>query len=133
MTITRSFVIALTLAPLLAACAAPERAAVDVAPLKTVETGIGPVLADAKGMTLYTYSKDPTGVSECFGRCARKWPPAAVTAAPPPGSDLTIIDRKDGTRQYAWRGRPLYTWAKDKEPSQTTGHNLGEVWFAARP
>ena len=128
----RSFAAALMVAPLLAACAAPAERA-DVAPLRTMETGIGGVLVDEKGMTLYTYSKDPMGASECSGRCARRWPPVTATAAPSPGSELTVVQRQDGTKQYAWRGRPLYRWVKDKQPGQTTGHNLGEVWFAARP
>jgi predicted lipoprotein with Yx(FWY)xxD motif len=57
----------------------------------------------------------------------------ADDAMPAPGSELSVIKRKDGAQQFAWRGRPLYRWEKDKEPGQVTGHNLGEVWFAARP
>jgi predicted lipoprotein with Yx(FWY)xxD motif len=125
--------VALTLLPLLAACAGPTQNTAKVAPLKTTETDIGVVITDADGMTLYTYAKDPFGSSDCAGRCARKWPPVAATAEPPFDSELTIIDREDGTKQYAWRGRPLYRWTKDTQPGQTTGHNLGEVWFAARP
>ena len=125
--------VALTLLPLLAACAGPTHSTAKVAPLKTMETDIGVVITDADGMTLYTYAKDPFGSSDCAGRCARKWPPVAATAAPPFDSELTIIDREDGAKQYAWRGRPLYRWTKDARPGQTTGHNLGEVWFVARP
>ena len=124
---------ALAIVPLLAACAGPDQNMAGVAPLKTMDTSVGVVLADTDGMTLYTYSKDPKGASECFNRCARKWPPVTATVEPPAGSDLSVIDRKDGKRQYAWRGKPLYRWVKDKEPGQTTGHNLGEVWFVARP
>jgi predicted lipoprotein with Yx(FWY)xxD motif len=126
--------VAAVVAPLLAACVTGGDNVAAVAPLKTMETSIGTVLADQKGYTLYTYKNDPTGRSECAGRCARKWPPVMVNGEmPAPGGDLSVIERKDGSRQFAWRGRPLYRWEKDKEPGQVTGHNLGEVWFVARP
>lgn len=133
MNIFKSLMIALAVAPFMMACAGPDRETASVAPLRTMETEVGTVIADADGMTLYTYSKDPKGASDCSGRCARKWPPATATDEPPSGSPLTVIRRPDGTSQYAWRGQPLYRWVKDARPGQTTGHNLGEVWFVARP
>ncbi len=126
--------VSIAVAALLAACAADGDKMADIAPLKTMDTSVGTVLADEQGFTLYTYKNDPMGKSECDGRCARKWPPVMVTGKmPAAGSDLTVISRNDGKQQLAWRGRPLYRWEKDKEPGQTTGHNLGEVWFVARP
>ena len=125
--------IVLMLGSLLAACAGPGGKTANVAPLKTTETSLGTVLTDEKGYSLYTYKHDPMGKSDCSGRCARKWPPVMVNGELPAGSDLSVIDRKDGSRQIAYRGRPLYRWIKDKQPGQVTGHNLGEVWFVAKP
>lgn len=117
----------------LAGCAGTAEKSASVAPLETRQTALGTVLTDETGMTLYTYKDDPPGVSECYERCARKWPPARVTEVPPAGSDLSVIERKDGIRQYAWRGKPLYGWVKDKKPGDASGHNVGEVWFVVRP
>ena len=122
------------IALLMAGCAMDGDKASSVAPLKTMETSVGTVLADAQGFTLYTYKNDPMGKSECNGRCARKWPPVPADGVVlPPDSELSVITRKDGKTQLAWRGHALYRWEKDKEPGQTTGHDLGEVWYAARP
>lgn len=118
---------------LLTACAATEDRSTTVAPLETRQTALGTVLTDEAGMTLYTYKDDPLGVSECYERCARKWPPARAASVPPAGSDLSVLERRDGIRQYAWRGKPLYGWVKDKKPGDVTGHNVGEVWFVVRP
>jgi predicted lipoprotein with Yx(FWY)xxD motif len=47
----------------------------DYGPLKVQKTSMGNVLADPKGMTLYTFDKDTSGKSNCNGECAEYWPP----------------------------------------------------------
>jgi predicted lipoprotein with Yx(FWY)xxD motif len=59
------------------------------------------VLADAKGMTLYTYDKDEPGKSNCSGLCAHFWPPLTALADAHPMGDWTVITRKDGSKQWA--------------------------------
>lgn len=39
----------------------------------------------------------------------------------------------DGTMQWAYDGKPLYTYAKDKQPGDTTGDTLMGVWHVAKP
>ena len=86
------------------------------------------VLADAKGMTLYTFDKDTKGVSACSGKCAMNWPPLAAEADAKPTGDWTIVTRDDGTKQWAYKGMPLYTFAKDTKAGDTTGDGVGKVW-----
>ena len=91
------------------------------------------VLADAKGMTLYTYDKDEPGKSNCNGLCAHFWPPMTAPADAQLMSDWTVISRKDGSKQWAYRDKPLYTFGKDKKPGETKGEGSGNVWHQATP
>jgi len=49
------------------------------------------------------------------------------------GGTLSTFPRADGTNQAAYNGIPLYYWANDKEPGDTTGQNVGGVWFVVAP
>ena len=121
-------------APLmLAALAACASDAQDIGPLKTRETAYGTVLADARGMTLYTAASDGEGVSRCVQACAQAWPPLLAGTDAKPNGRLTLVARDDGGRQWAWNGRPLYLWSRDQSPGDVAGHNHGDVWRVARP
>jgi len=91
------------------------------------------VFADAKGMTLYTFDKDTTGKSVCNGNCAKNWPPLSAAAGSTPTGDWTVVTRDDGSLQWAYKGKPLYTWIKDSKPGETTGDGVGAVWHNAVP
>ncbi len=95
---------------------------------------LGSYATDPKGMTLYTYSKDTAGVSNCTGNCATNWPPylAASTGGTLP-ANMTLVKRADGTWQYAWAGKPLYFYISDKAAGDTTGEGIGGVWYVAKP
>jgi predicted lipoprotein with Yx(FWY)xxD motif len=102
------------------------------APLKAAKAGnLGTILVGPGGMTVYTFASDKgDGKSACTGSCARKWPPVAPAAgAPAVKPPLSVIVRDDGSKQYAWKGKPLYYYADDKKPGDTTGHEVGRSWF----
>ncbi|MEM9320177.1 MAG: hypothetical protein AAGA70_14420 [Pseudomonadota bacterium] len=100
--------------------------------LVAVPTDLGQVLAAANsGMTLYTFSQDARNRSNCYDSCAAAWPPFLAEAAAEPQGGLGIIERNDGTRQWALNGQPLYFWQGDARQGDTTGHGVGGVWFAA--
>jgi predicted lipoprotein with Yx(FWY)xxD motif len=83
------------------------------------------VLTDAKGMTLYTFAKDQPGVSNCNDNCAKNWPPLTAAADAKPMGEWAIVTRADGTKQWAYKGMPLYTWIKDMKPGETSGEGVG--------
>jgi predicted lipoprotein with Yx(FWY)xxD motif len=97
------------------------------APLKTTNG----VLVDAKGMTVYTYDKDSanSGKSACSGRCADNWPPVPAAGAQH-AAPYSVVTREDGSKQLAYKGKPLYTFVKDKKPGDKTGDKAMEVWHA---
>lgn len=87
-------------------------------------------LVDAKGMTLYTFDKDTagSGKSVCNGQCATLWPPAMAGAADQPMGDFGIVTRDDGSRQWSFKGKPVYTYQADKKAGDRTGDNFRDVW-----
>lgn len=116
-----------------AACATSEDGGKWSAPAIARDTSVGKVLTDPKGMTLYTLSSDENGKSSCDSRCAKLWPPFAAPAGAAPSGKWSITKRDDGTQQWAYAGKPLYLWQKDKQPGDVTGNKYGDVWWVARP
>ncbi len=105
-------------------------------PLKTATREIiVTYLVDSKGMTLYFFDKDKdVGKSTCYGGCAKAWPLFAPEADDPsPMAPLSIITRDDGTKQFAYRGKPLYYYKKDTKAGVIKGDGAGKVWWVAKP
>ena len=75
------------------------------------------MLTNAAGMTLYTFDKDAAGRQERLQRPLRaNWPPLWPRGRQGrPGRLDSIVTRDDGTKQWAYKGKPLYTWAKDAQ------------------
>jgi predicted lipoprotein with Yx(FWY)xxD motif len=74
------------------------------------------------------------GKSACNGPCAGNWPPLKATTSSSPADDYTVITRDDGSKQWAYKDRPLYTWHNDKTPGDITGDGfLNGAWHIARP
>lgn len=100
---------------------------------------MGTLLTDPTGMTLYVFTKDLPGTTNCYGQCAVNWPPLVLregellNAPPGLGGTLGTTTRKDGSRQVTLNGAPLYYWVKDKAPGEATGHKVNGVWFVAEP
>jgi predicted lipoprotein with Yx(FWY)xxD motif len=125
-------VLALTIAAALTA--ATVAFAQMTAPTKIGDSAKGKVLTNDKGMTLYVFDKDTPGKSACNGPCATNWPPLMASADAMAMDDYTIITRNDGTKQWAYKGRPLYNWKNDKKPGDITGDGfLKGAWHIAQP
>ena len=125
----RTTVIAACFAMSIIGCATAQTAA---APATVAEISKGKALVDAKGMTLYTFDKDEAGKSACNGPCAQNWPPFMATSASGP-PNWTVVTRDDGSKQWAYMGKPLYTWAKDSKAGDVTGDGVNNVWHFAHP
>jgi predicted lipoprotein with Yx(FWY)xxD motif len=85
--------------------------------------------ADAKGMTLYTYDKDSPGKSRCEAACTKFWPPAIAPRSARAAGDWTLFKRGDGTRQWQYRGKPVYTFVRDTEVGSTFGRSPNRPFF----
>lgn len=99
---------------------------------------LGPMLTDARGRTLYLFTRDTPNKSTCTGACAQAWPPLLTTAAPVPGPGvntalLGTTQRPDGSTQVTYNGWPLYYFASDQNPGDARGQGVGGVWFVVSP
>ena len=92
------------------------------------------VLATPSGATVYTFDKDTvgSGKSACSGPCAQAWPPVAAQASDAASGDWTIVTRDDGSKQWAYKGAPIYTFSKDAKPGDTTGDKFKDVWHVIK-
>ena len=104
-------------------------------------TGLGPILVDSRGHTLYLFEGDKNGKSVCSGKCATFWPPLVATGKPRAGAGVKAsllgeTKRADGRMQVTYNRHPLYFFAKDTKNGQTTGENVdafGAEWYAVSP
>jgi len=108
-------------------------AALAAGPAMEADSAKGKVFVDEKGMTLYIFDKDEAGKSNCYDQCATNWPPLAAAAGAMADGDWTIVDRTDGTKMWAFKGKPVYLWIKDTKPGDITGDGVGGVWHLATP
>jgi predicted lipoprotein with Yx(FWY)xxD motif len=101
--------------------------------------GLGQVLVDSEGHTLYAFTGDRGGQATCEGECAKAWPPLLVEGGEPEPSNgaaasrLGTVERADGTRQVTYAGHPLYTFGGDKAPGEANGNGssaFGGSWEA---
>jgi predicted lipoprotein with Yx(FWY)xxD motif len=106
-------------------------------------SGVGKVLVDSEGLTLYYFQKDKkgSGKSKCEGACAEAWPPLTTGGEPEAmsgvnASMLGTIERSDGTMQVTYAGWPLYTFVEDKKPGEDNGTDskaFGASWYPLHP
>lgn len=125
---------------LVAAAVAGATPAAHSVKVTTASTGLGRVVADGTGRTLYLFEKDTTKRSACSGTCAVYWPPlltsGAVSIKGVQRSKLGTVRRSDGTRQVTYAGHPLYLFSGDTRRGQTNGQGLtdfGATWYALTP
>jgi predicted lipoprotein with Yx(FWY)xxD motif len=90
------------------------------------------VLRDQGGMALYQYDLDVDGQSRCVDACSKSWPPviASADATPVVGDWKTI--KRGNARQWTFRGKPIYTYAKDA-PGGIKGDGVDGVWRLVSP
>jgi predicted lipoprotein with Yx(FWY)xxD motif len=110
-------------------------AATGEAVLAVANTSIGEVLVDADGMTLYMFKPDTQEASACTEGCAQAWPPLTVDGTPAGGDGvdpalLGTAARDDGSTQVTYNGHRHYTYSGDTAPGDTTGHGVGDNWYA---
>jgi predicted lipoprotein with Yx(FWY)xxD motif len=87
------------------------------------------MLVNSSGMTVYIFDKDVanSGKSACSGQCQTLWP-AVMAGDAPVAAPYTVIIREDGSKQLAYKGKPLYLHSKDKKPGDRSGDNFRDVW-----
>lgn len=97
---------------------------------------LGEILVDGNGKTLYVFTKDSGGQSQCTDNCLTAWPVYyAADVKPQAGVDLAdfaTITRSDGRMQTTYKGWPLYYYSGDKAKGDATGEAVDNEWFVAK-
>src|SRR5262245_35342690 len=108
--------------------------------VSTARTGLGRVIVDSHGRTLYLFEKDKNGRSSCSGICAVYWPPLRATgktvATGVKQSLCGTTRRANGAKQVTIAGHPVYLFSGDSKRGQTNGEGLtdfGASWYAIAP
>ncbi|WP_426997227.1 COG4315 family predicted lipoprotein [Pseudarthrobacter sp. N5] len=107
--------------------------------LKTATSKAGNVVVDAKGMSIYSFTKDvkDSGKSSCAGACVAMWPAVTTTSGSPAVEGVTgkigTITTADGAKQITLNGMPLYHFANDKAAGDILGQGVGGFWFLVSP
>ena len=116
------------------ASASASAAASGEGTISLAQSDLGMILVGPDGKTLYGFTADAEGVSTCYEGCAAAWPPLVAEGEVTAGegldaSLLTTVERTDGTMQVKYGDWPLYYWASDAAPGDTTGQGVNDVWF----
>ena len=106
--------------------------------ISIASSGLGRILVDGRGHTLYLFERDTRGKSTCTGACAASWPPLIARGKPlaGPGVKSTLLGttkRADGRLQVTYNHHPLYAFVKDARRGDTSGEGLdvfGAEWYA---
>jgi predicted lipoprotein with Yx(FWY)xxD motif len=107
--------------------------------VKVVRSQFGSILGDGRGQAFYLFDKEKTRKSECYGACAKAWPPVLTKGRPVAGKGaraklIGTTRRRDGSLQVTYRGRPLYYYVHDA-PGRVLCHNVAEfggLWLVLR-
>jgi predicted lipoprotein with Yx(FWY)xxD motif len=109
---------------------------------KTI-SGLGPVLVNAQGRTLYMFTPDNHAKVTCLSSCASIWPPAklasgqkATAGGEAKGSLLGSDPDPEGGDVVTYAGWPLYTYAADSEAGTADGQGVsanGGLWYVLAP
>ena len=99
--------------------------------------GLGKVLVNSTGQTVYLFQKDARDESTCSGACAAAWPPVLATGKPVVGrgamsSLLGTIARSSGKPQVTYAGHPLYLFDGDGAQGDVKGQGVnafGARWY----
>jgi predicted lipoprotein with Yx(FWY)xxD motif len=105
---------------------------VDYAPNRSTPRTIGRVVTTVAGATLYTFDEDRDGNSSCYDDCATHWPPLIALSTAKAHWRMSLTRRTDGQQQWAYDGRPLYTYIEDTMPGDINGDNVGNAWHVIR-
>jgi predicted lipoprotein with Yx(FWY)xxD motif len=108
--------------------------------IKAIDSQFGTILGDKRGQAVYVFDKEDSPESECYGDCAKAWPPVLTKGRPVAGKGarrrlLGTTRRRGGKRQVTYRRQPLYFYVDDA-PGRVLCHDVeefGGLWLVIKP
>jgi len=94
----------------------PVGPAIGIPPgFKVVPSTSGRLITTDRGDSVYTWDgDDKPNVSNCYKDCLIDWAPVLAPEIVKERDDWTIVKRAPGVNQWAFRGKPLYTYNYDR-------------------
>ena len=93
------------------------------------KTGAGTYFMTQEQRSLYWNEKEvAAGEVTCFEDCLETWVPLQAAASAQSHGQWTVVDRSDDIMQWAYQGRPLYTYIKDTFPGAQLGDGVARSW-----
>ncbi|MGE3476406.1 MAG: hypothetical protein AB7H70_11430 [Rhodospirillaceae bacterium] len=89
-----------------------------------VNVATGRMLVNLDGKSVYAWDRDPPNKSVCHDACAREWQPVLAPASGKSQGEWSVVDRAAGVKQWAFRGKPLYTYTGDRKPRSLEGSDV---------
>ena len=93
------------------------------------------IVVDSAGRTVYLFVPDGASTASRVPAAIKAiWPPVTSSGSPTAGAGLdqskvTVEVQSDGTRQVAYNGHLLYTFARDTAPGDAHGQGLAGIWY----
>jgi len=88
----------------------------DIVPFRT-----GRMLTTYKGFSVYSSDADEPGKSNCTGKCLSDWDPVVAPQTAKAKGEWSVVERSPGIKQWAYRGKPLYTYVHERRARAVTG------------
>jgi predicted lipoprotein with Yx(FWY)xxD motif len=132
-----------TLTQPLSAASQPTKAPRGVVVSTRTVRGLGRVLVDSRGRTLYMFVPDKHKRVTCLAGCAAVWPPLKLSAGAKAiarngakAKLLGSVRNPQGGRVVTYAHWPLYTYVGDRKAGSATGQALnlnGGLWYVLSP
>ena len=93
------------------------------------------IVVDSAGRTVYLFVPDGASTASRVPAAIKAiWPPVTSSGSPTAGAGLDqskvmVEVQSDGTRQVAYNGHLLYTFARDTAPGDAHGQGLAGIWY----
>jgi len=96
--------------------------------LQLIDAGQGVVLTDFEGFSLYRAESHSSCTSNT---CYEKWIPVFAPALAIGFGEFSVVDRIDGSRQWAFREKPLFRYKGDLLPGDVYGRDAHDLFQLA--
>ena len=111
--------------------------------VKIARTSVGRIMETGRGQTVYLFTHDTRNHDRCISQsgCAGTWPPLTVSGRPIAGAGvngslLGTITISGGRHQVTYAGHPLYRYAADSSPGDTSYIGVSSfhgTWYGVSP
>jgi predicted lipoprotein with Yx(FWY)xxD motif len=103
-------------------------------------SGLGTILTNQNGRTLYVFTPEQGGKVACTGSCATTWPPLTSSGGEPSMSSTLVhpalvgsVANPAGGKIITYADWPLHTYSGDMAAGDVKGQGIGGQWYAISP